>query len=131
MLSGQDSTKLERITVRIRMAKPQMQLRRNGHRQERRDGTRTILPTVTASSHHATAVEIAGRIPEGTFGLTEVTLQGRPDVLAYGSIRLCKDSLGFLFSGPSRCVTSALGTHTLRVTEPNMGQAKNIGLGVS
>lgn len=113
------------------MAKPQMQLRRNGHRQEGRDGTRTILPTVTASSHHATAVEIAGRIPEGIFGLTEVTLQGRPGVLAYGSIRLYKGSLGFLFSGPSRCVTSALGTHTLRVTEPNMGQAKNIGLRVS
>lgn len=131
MLSGQDSTKLERITVRIRMANPQMLPRRNGHRQEGRDGTRTILPTVTASSRHATAVEMAGRIPEGTGGLTEVTLQGRPGVLAYGSIRLCRDSLGFLFSGPSHCVTSALGTHTLRVTEPNMWQAKNIGLEVS
>lgn len=124
MLSGQDSTKLERITVRIRMAKPQMQLRRNGHRQEGRDGTRTILPTVTASSHHATAVEIAGWIPEGIFGLTEVTLQGRPGVLAYGSIRLYKDSLGFLFSGPSRCVTSALGTHTLKGHRTQHGASK-------
>lgn len=72
-----------------------------------------------------------GRIPEGTRGLTEVTLLGRPVVLAYSSIRLWKDSLGFLFSGPSRCVTSALGTHTLRVTETNMWLAKNIRLGVS
>ena len=53
VLSGQDSTKLARITLRIRMAKPQMALR-NGHWQEGRDGMRTVLPKVTTSSHHAT-----------------------------------------------------------------------------
>ena len=64
MLSGQDSTKLARITLRIRMAKPQMALR-NGHWQEGRDGMRTVLPTVTASSHHTTSMETQGEFQKG------------------------------------------------------------------
>lgn len=67
-----------------------------------------------------------GRLPEGTFGHRDLIPQG----FSGASIRLCKDPLFSFLSpvsqSPSR-VTSALGTHTLRVTKPVCGKERTLG----
>lgn len=84
----------------------------------------TILPTATDSSRQITAIDRLGRTPGGTLGLRELIPQGSPGALAYNSI-------SFLFSAqslsPFPCVTSALGTYTLRVRKPSCGEERTLG----